>query len=89
MIGGLAMPGPAGPPPNVSLPSIRRTNSYESRSHIIKAKHGYTLRVANFFAVFKSDDLLHSFKINYSISAANLPKAVEDHLSIIVEKQDN
>src|ERR1039458_7222586 len=86
-IGGLAMRGPVGPPPNVSSPSIRRTNSYESRSHIIKAKHGYTLRLANFVAAFGSDESLSSFKIDYSISAANLPKAVKDHLSIIVEKQ--
>ena len=86
-IGGLAMRGPVGPPPNVSSPSIRRTNSYESRSHIIKAKHGYTLRLANFVAAFGSDESLGSFKIDYSISAANLPKAVKDHLSIIVEKQ--
>jgi hypothetical protein len=86
-IGGLAMRGPVGPPPNVSSPSIQRTNSYESRSHVIKAKHGDTLWVANFVAAFGSDDSLSSFKIDYSISAANLPKAVKDHLSLIVEKQ--
>jgi PIN domain len=80
------MPGPTGPPPNVSSPSIRHTKSYDVRSHIKKAKHGYTLRVANFVAVFSSDDALSSFKIEYSISAANLPKAVNDHLSVIIEK---
>jgi predicted nucleic acid-binding protein len=79
-------PRPAGPPPNVSSPLIRRTNSFDVRSQIKKAKHGYTLRVANFVAVFSSDDALSSFKIDYSISAANLPKAVNDHLSVIIEK---
>jgi hypothetical protein len=80
------MSGPAEPPPNVSSPLIRRTNSYDVRSQIKKAKHGYTLRVAKFVAVFGSDDALSSFKIDYSISAANLPKAVNDHLSVIIEK---
>jgi hypothetical protein len=80
------MSGPAEPPPNVSSPLIRRTNSYDVRSQIKKAKHGYTLRVARFVAVFGSDDALSSFKIDYSISAANLPKAVNDHLSVIIEK---
>ena len=81
-------PRPIGPPPNISSPSIRRTNSYDVRSQIRKAKHGYTLRVASFVAVFSNDDALKSFKIDYSISAANLPKAFNDHLSVIIEKSN-
>jgi hypothetical protein len=75
-----------GPPPNVSSPVIKRTSSYDVRSHVNKAKHGYILRVAKFIAVFDSYESAGSFKIEYSISAANLPKAASGELSIVVEK---
>lgn len=74
------------PPSNISSPSIRRTNSYDVRFQIKKAKHGFALRVAKFVAFFDNDESLTSFKVDYSVSAANLPKAVDDHLSIIIEK---
>lgn len=80
------MLAPAGPPPNISSPSIRRTNSYDVRSHVKKAKHGYTLRVAKFVAAFDKEASLSSFKVDYSISAANMPKASTDHLSVIIER---
>ncbi|PYK00858.1 MAG: hypothetical protein DME23_05885 [Verrucomicrobia bacterium] len=75
-----------GPPTNVSSPFIKRTNSYDVRSHVNKAKHGYTLRVAKFTAIFDSYESAGSFRIDYSISAANLPKAADGHLSVVVEK---
>ncbi len=76
-----------GPPPNVSSPFIKRTNSYDVRSHVNKAKHGYTLRVAKFTALFDSYESAGSFKIEYSISAANLPKAADGELAVVVEKE--
>ncbi len=75
-----------GPPPNVSSPSIKRTNSYDVRSHVNKAKHGYTMRLAKFAALFDSYESAGSFKIEYSISAANLPKAANGELSVVTEK---
>ena len=75
-----------GPPPNVSSPSIKRINSYDVRSHVNKAKHGYTLRLAKFAALFDSYESAGPFKIEYSISAANLPKAAYGELSVVVEK---
>ena len=70
----------------MSSPFIKRTNSYDVRSHVNKAKHGYTLRIAGFTAVFDSYESAGSFRIDYSISAANLPKAADGHLSVVVEK---
>jgi hypothetical protein len=75
-----------GPPPNISSPQIERTNSYDVRSQIKKAKHGYIMRLAKFMIQFDSYESATSFKIDYSISAANLPKAVSGHLSIVIEK---
>ncbi|MFA6546736.1 MAG: PIN domain-containing protein [Limisphaerales bacterium] len=75
-----------GPPPNVSSPFIKRTNSYDVRTHVNRAKHGYTLRIAKFAALFASYESAGPFRIDYSISAANLPKAADGHLSVVVEK---
>jgi hypothetical protein len=75
-----------GPPPNISSPQIERTNSYDVRSAVKKAKHGYSYRIAKFVIQFDSYELAKSFQIDYSISAANLPKAANGHLSVVIEK---
>lgn len=79
-------PGLIGPPPNVSPPSIERTNSYDVRSHVERVKHGYRIQVARFRAVFDSFESAGSFRIDYSILAANVPKAIAGYLSVVVEK---
>ena len=71
------------PPGNISSPRIERTNSYDVRLNIKKAKHGYILRVAKFLVQFESYESVASFKIDYTISAANLPKAADGHLSVV------
>jgi len=75
-----------GPPPNVSSPSIRRTNSYDVRTQVKKAKHGYIMPIAAFGAVFDSYESAKSFEIKYSVTAANAPKASEGKLSVVIEK---
>lgn len=79
-------PRVSGPPPNVSSPSIRRTNSYDVRCHAKRAKHGYQIQVAQFLAVFDSYENASSFKIDYTILAANIPKPTTGHLSVVIEK---
>jgi hypothetical protein len=71
---------------NVSSPSIRRTNSYDVRSHIKRAKHGVQIPVAKFVAVFDAYETAKSFRIDYLILAANIPKPTNGHLSIVLEK---
>jgi hypothetical protein len=74
------------PPSNVSSPQIERTNSYDVRSQIKKIKHGYILSIAKFLVQFDSYESVTSFQIDYSISAANLPKPAYGHLSVVIEK---
>lgn len=74
------------PPSNVSSPTIKRTNSYDVRSHITKAKHGYVLQLATLVVVFDTYESAGSFTIRYYLSAANLPKAAQGELSVAVEK---
>jgi hypothetical protein len=76
-----------GPPPNVSSPSIQRTNSYDVQSHVNSAKHGYQMNIANFLAVFDSYASASSFQIEYEILAGNIPKRTTGRLSVVVEKQ--
>ena len=78
----------AGPPPNVSPPSIRRTNSYDVRSHVKRAKHGYQILIARFIVAFDSFESSKSFKFDYRILAANLPKPTTGELSVVVEKEN-
>ena len=73
-------------PSDISSPQIERTNSYDVRSQIKKAKHGYSLRIAKFLVQFDSYESAASFQIDYSISAANLPKAAYGHLSVVIER---
>ena len=77
-----------GPPPNVSSPSIRRTNSYDVRSQVKKAKHGYIMRIAAFGCAFDSYESAKSFQIDYSVTAANSPKASAGKLSVVIEKHE-
>lgn len=77
----------AGSPPNVTTPSIRRTNSYDVRCHVKKAKHGYRIPVAEFTAVFDSYEEAHPFQIEYTILAGNVPNPSEGKLSIVIGKK--
>ncbi len=76
----------AGMTSNVSSPSIRRTNSYDVRSHVKRAKHGIQISIAKLVAVFDSYEAAKSFQIDYVILAANMPKSTTGHLSIVLEK---
>jgi hypothetical protein len=71
---------------NISSPSIRRTNSYDVRSHIARAKHGIQIRVAKFAVLYDSYETAGSFRIDYAILAANIPKTTTGHLDVVLEK---
>jgi hypothetical protein len=73
-------------PRNVSSLSIRKTNSYDVEAHVRKAKHGHEYDLGLCIALFDSLDTAKSFKISYSISAANLPKPTRGELSVVIEK---
>ncbi len=77
-----------GPPPNVSSPTIRRTNSYDVDLDIKRAKHGYIYTIGHFIAVFDSYEEAKSFTIEYSITASNLPNPSTGRLSVVISKPD-
>ncbi len=76
----------ADPPTNVSSLSIKKTNSYEVRLHVGRAKHGHSYDFAKLAVVFESFEMASSFQIAYSLSAANLPESVNGSLAVVVEK---
>jgi hypothetical protein len=74
------------PPPNVSAPRIRRTNSYDVNIHILRVKHLLKVKFDELFIMFKSYEDAQSFHVNYEILAANLPQKTEGSLHIIIKK---
>ena len=80
---------PSGPPPNVSGPNIKRSNSYEIHFHVQKVKHNLQALLDPLFVVFDSFDSSSSFTIEYKILAANIPHEVTGSLHVIVEKKDH
>jgi hypothetical protein len=69
-------------------PFIKKTNSYEVKYHVPKLKHGLQTELDPVYVIFPSMDAAHSFNINYSILAANVPEEVTGQIHIIVDKED-
>ena len=78
--------GHVGPPPNVSAPRIRRTNSYEVRVSVGKLKHGYQTKIGTFVVVFDSRTTAKPFQIQYNVDAANLPNPSVGELNVLVQQ---
>jgi rRNA-processing protein FCF1 len=72
-------------PPNVSAPTIRRTNSFEIRFHVQTLKHKLQIALDPLFVVFDSWDTAKSFTIDYTLYAGNVPDAITDQLHVVVE----
>lgn len=75
-----------GPPPNVSKPRIRETNSYEVKFHVNKLKHGMAVGLDPLYLVFPSFDRMSSFQVEYIIYAANVPEAITGQLHVVLER---
>lgn len=73
-------------PSNVSSPNIKRVNSYDVDIHVQKIKHNMIEFLDPLFVVFDSFNDANSFKIQYSINAANIPHEVTGLLHIVIEK---
>jgi hypothetical protein len=76
-------------PPNVSRPSIRRTNSYDVEVGIMRAKHGMVQPLDPLYITFSSFTGARSFAIDYTIHAANLPDPAAGKLHVVVGCADN
>jgi hypothetical protein len=75
-----------GPPPNVSAPDIRQTNSYEVEVHVQKVKHNLHEEFDPLYILFRSYESAQSFHIDYRILAANVPQEVTGKLHVVIEK---
>lgn len=71
-------------PSNVSAPKIKRTNSYDVKVHVGRAKHGIEVALDVLYITFDPESGPRSFAIDYAIHASNLPKRVSGTLNVIV-----
>jgi hypothetical protein len=74
-----------GPPPNVSSPRIRRSNSYEVSVKVRRLKHGLSAGFDPLYLVFHSDGAVRSIGIDYRINAANTPKEATGKLHVVIK----
>ena len=74
-------------PPNISPPSIRRTDSYEVELDVARIKHRTQETCLSLHVVFDTFDSAQSFHIDYSILAANVPQEITGQLHVIIEKE--
>lgn len=79
--------GPIDPTPNVSAPSIKRTDSYEVSYHVQKLKHHMQEQLKPLYIAFESFDEASSFHVDYQILAANVPHKINDRLHIVICKE--
>jgi hypothetical protein len=72
--------------PNVSSPNIRRSNSYDVELHVRKLKQNMSEPFDRMIITFDSFEQASSFRIDYRIVAANVPKPITGALHVIVER---
>jgi len=68
-------------------PTIRKTNSYNvdfNRKHL---KHGYSEKLESLSIVFGSYEDIQNFKLDYVVSAGNMPEKIEGKLNVIFIKE--
>lgn len=74
------------PLPNVSLPKIRRTNSFEITFKVQRVRHHHSDDLKTLIVLFDNYDSASTFTIDYRITAANVPNIVTGSLTLEVEK---
>jgi hypothetical protein len=70
-------------------PFIKKTESYEVKYIVPKLKHGLEIALEPVYITFPSIDEAHSFHVNYSIIAANVPEKINDDVHIIIDIQSS
>jgi len=72
---------------NYNRPNIKKTNSYNVDFYRKQLKHGYSEKLENLSINFKSYTDIKNFKLDYIISAGNMPVKIEGKLNIIFDKE--
>lgn len=75
-----------GPPPNISSPTIRETESYEVEWTVQRLKHKQAAPLQPLIVTFRHYESASSFGIDYRLHAGNLPDKVEGKLHVVVKK---
>jgi len=70
-------------------PYIKKTKSYEVTYHEQKLKHGLQVELDPVYVIFPSIDSAHSFNIDYSLFAANVPEEVKGRIHIIIDIENS
>jgi hypothetical protein len=83
----LPVVAPIGPAPNVSAPTIKKTNGYDVGFHVQRLKHKLQEPAESLYVIFDSFETVESFHIDYEILAANVPDEVTGQLHVVVEKE--
>ncbi|MHC5862476.1 hypothetical protein, partial [Nostoc sp.] len=73
--------------PNVSSLEIRRSNSYNVELHVRKLKQNTSESFDRMIVTFDSFEHASSFRIDYQIIAANVPKPLIGSLHVIVDRE--
>jgi rRNA-processing protein FCF1 len=69
---------------NISLPSIKKTNSYNVNYSVGKLKQHMDAPCDKFFVYFENLEDAKSFGIDYRINAANIPHEIEGKLNVML-----
>ena len=72
---------------NFNRPTIKKTNSYNVDFNRKQLKHGYSEKLENLSIVFESYEDIKNFKLDYVISAGNMPEKIEGKLNVIFIKE--
>lgn len=67
-------------------PTIKKTNSYDVDFHRKSLKHGYPEELESLSIVFGNYEEIKNFKIEYEISAGNMPDKIKGQLNAIFKK---
>jgi hypothetical protein len=71
---------------NVSVPTIRKTGSYEVEFYVERIKHKLQEAADPLYISFESFEAAQSFKIDYRLLAANIPEEVTGQLHVVINK---
>jgi hypothetical protein len=74
------------PPGNASSPRIEKTESYDVSYTVRRLKHGQTEELDPVFVIFEDYSALQSFRITYSVNAANMPEDTSGALDVVFER---
>ena len=74
--------------PNISNPSIKKTNSYDVDINIRKLKHNKIAVLKKMFVTFENYNSIINFSVDYEIRCSNVPNIVSGKLNFINTIED-